>query len=140
MDVIIRLDRWSIAVDGAQVHRLAFDWAVTFSIGPSDGPAFEIRIEQPFVLANPKNGEALVVPGGDSSALAQLLVLVRCPVTRADAFKDGHFELELAGGYSLSVPAAEDYEPWEVVGTDGSRLVSVPGGQVITWLGAQANG
>jgi hypothetical protein len=83
----------------------------------------------------PDGSETLLTPDGDPMRLAPLLALVHRSVVRADAFRDGHLELELADGYLLSVPAAEDYEPWEISGSDGSRLISTPGGEVATWEG-----
>jgi Family of unknown function (DUF6188) len=135
MKVTVREDRWSLAVDNARVHRIAFDWAVVLSIGPPPGPTFDIRIEQPCILLMPDGSETLLIPDGDPVRLAPLLALVRRSAIRVDAFRDGHLELQLADGYLLSVPAAEDYEPWEISGSDGSRLISTPGGGVTTWEG-----
>jgi hypothetical protein len=129
-------DRLSIAVDRAKVQSVAFDWAVTLAVGP-DEPDFQVRIEQPCVLVAPGALETLLIPGGDADSLAPLLGLIHRPVSQAIAFRDGHFELHLEGNYLLSVPSAEDYETWEVTGADGSRIVSIPGGDIAIWAGGE---
>jgi hypothetical protein len=136
MKMTVQPDRWSIIVDDAQVHRIAFDWAVTLAIGPSNGPEFDLQIEQPCILLDPKGNKTVLIPAGDPSSLAPLLALVHRRALRADAFKDGHFELQLAGDYLLNIPSTGDYEPWQIVATDGARLVSVPGGDVAIWESA----
>jgi RHS repeat-associated protein len=125
----------SVAIEEAHVLRAVFDWAVTLTIGSPKGAEFYVRIEQPFILLGPDGKEALLVPDGDPARLAPVLGVLRRSVIRIDAFKDGHLELEFAGAYSLSVPACEDYEPWEISGPRGARLVSVPGGSVSVWEG-----
>jgi hypothetical protein len=135
MKMIDRGDRWSIVVDKANVIRAWFDWAVTLAIGPLPDGGFEVRIEQPFVLLDAHGGESLLVPDGDPVNLASVLRFLRRPVARAEAFKDGHLELELADGTLLSVPSAEDLEPWGITGSGGARIVSVPGGSISVWGG-----
>lgn len=126
-------NRWSVAIEGAQVLRAVFDWAITLAIGSPEEAGLDVRIEQPCILLDPDGKEVLLVPDGDPAQLAPTLRVLRRSAVRVDAFKDGHLELEFAGGYVLSVPAAEDYEPWEISGPNGVRLVSVPGGSVSVW-------
>src|SRR5258708_39338339 len=95
MNFVAYGDHWSVAVEDAQVHRVAFDWSVVLSVGPPAGPAFDVRIEQPCVLLLPDGNETVLVPDGDPMRLAPMLALVHRPVTRADAFRDGHLELQL---------------------------------------------
>jgi Family of unknown function (DUF6188) len=133
MRVLDHGNRWSVAIEEAQVLCAIFDWAVTLTVGSPQVEAFDLRIEQPCILVGPDGKEVLLVPDGDPVRLAPVLGLLRRSVMRIDAFKDGHLEIEFEGGYLLSVPAAEDYEPWEISGPDGTRLVSVPGGNVSVW-------
>jgi hypothetical protein len=137
MNISDRGDRWSVDAEAAQVQRIIFDWAVTLSVAAPHIEAFEIRIEQPFVLSGSNGEEILLNPEGIAANLAPALALLRLSVVRIDAFKDGHLELDFAEGYSLSVAAAEDYEPWEISGVNGVRLVSVPGGNVAVWSGSE---
>jgi hypothetical protein len=54
-------------------------------------------------------------------------------VVEASAFKDDHLELKFDGGATITVAAAEDLEPWEIVGPGGLRVVSLPEGQLAVW-------
>lgn len=122
-------DHWVLPVAGQSVVQLCLDYAVTLRLGND----VTVRIEQPFVIASEGGEERLVIPDGESDRLAPVLSLVRATVTEGLAFEDGHLELTFAEGTRVSVPSAEDYEPWEVVGPQGMRLVSVPGGELSVW-------
>ncbi len=122
-------DRWVLPVAGQQVAQLCLDYAVTLRLQND----VVVRIEQPFVITSPTGEERLIVPEGDVDRLAPVLNLVRSTVTEGAAFDDGHLELSFADGARVSVPSAEDYEPWEIVGPEGLRIVSVPGGELSVW-------
>jgi hypothetical protein len=92
-----------------------------------------LRIEQPFVYRTAEGVEHLSVPEGDPVRLAPALAVCRQVARQGFAFKDGHLELGFADGSRVSVPTAEDLEPWELVGPDGLRVVSVPGGDLAIW-------
>ena len=121
-------DRWVLPVAGQTVAQLCVDYAVT--LRQND---VVVRIEQPFVIATPTGEERLVVPEGDLDRLAPVLNLGRSTVTEGAAFDDGHLEMSFADGTRVSVPSTEDYEPWEIVGPEGLRIVSVPGGELSIW-------
>jgi Family of unknown function (DUF6188) len=125
--------RWAVEVSGAVIVRACFDWSVTLIIGEPPQAGLEVRIEQPFVLAEPDGRERLLVPEGDPGGLAPVLRIVRQDVVRVDAFKDGHLEIGVADGTVLSVPSAEDFESWEISGLHGLRIVSVAGGRLSVW-------
>lgn len=122
-------DHWVLPVTGQPVAQLCLDYAVTLRLGND----VSVRIEQPFVIVAEDGTERLVVPDGELDRLAPILRLARAIVTEGLAFDDGHLELTFAGGTRVSVPSAEDYEPWEVVATEGMRIVSVPGGELSVW-------
>lgn len=122
-------DRWVLPVAGQSVAQLCVDYAVTLRLAND----VSVRIEQPFVIANLNGEERLIVPDGDPGRLAPVLTLARSTVTEGLAFDDGHLELAFHGGARVSVPSTEDYEPWEVVGPEGMRIVSVPGGELSVW-------
>jgi hypothetical protein len=129
-------DRWSVACTQASVTRVAIDWAVTLTIlvGYS---GFEVRIEAEFSLTTPDGQNVTLDPEGNPFGLAPVLGLVRHDVTRIDAFKDGRLEIGLTNGGLLSVPAHDDFEPWEIIGQNGMRIVSTPGGELAIWKGDQ---
>jgi len=55
------------------------------------------------------------------------------PGTSSLAYKDGRLKLELSGGNRLHIFAGQEFEPWTLVGPDGLRVVSVPGGELAIW-------
>jgi hypothetical protein len=122
-------DRWLLPLAGRQVERLCVDFAVTLMF--SGG--VELRIEQPFVVTSADGTESLVVPQGEPERAAPAVQLARREVERAEAFKDGHLELSFSDGTTLKVPADEGFEAWELVGPDGLRTVSLPGGDLAVW-------
>jgi hypothetical protein len=94
-----------------------------------DDDAFELRIEQPFVLALP-GLELRLDPQGDPRALAPALSLLHAEVVDATAFADGRLVVRFAGGNELRVSASSDYQAWTFAGPYGLRLVSIPGGDL----------
>jgi Family of unknown function (DUF6188) len=122
-------DRWLLPLAGKSVSQCCIDYAVTLRC---EG-GVEIRIEAPFVFRNADGFEQLLLPEGDPMRLAPVLSLARVAVVEAAAFKDGHLELAFNDGSNIGVAATEDLEPWEVVGRDGLRVVSIPGGELAVW-------
>jgi hypothetical protein len=95
--------------------------------------AFEIRIGEPAVLSTADGHEVRLTPEGNAAAMGPALVVLRKAVESLIAFKDGRLELKFADGGVLRVPAGGDFEPWDVVGPAGLRIVSVPGGRLVIW-------
>ena len=129
IDVNESTDRWVLPIGDQPVVACCVDYAMTLRFGND----VELRIEQPFVYRTAEGVEHLIVPEGDPVRLAPALAVCRQVVRQGFAFKDGHLELDFADHSGLSVPATEDLEPWELVGPDGLRVVSVPGGDLAIW-------
>ncbi|MGH9166604.1 MAG: DUF6188 family protein [Acidimicrobiia bacterium] len=125
-------DSWIPRVRGIPVSQCCFDAAVVirFSAG---GQAWEVRIEQPFVLIEPNGTEYSVVPGGNPAMLVPIVRMVGQAAEEATAFKDGRLELRFADGTLIRVPPDEGFEAWELNGPGGIRLVSLPGGELAVW-------
>jgi len=121
-------DRWLFSLQNVVVDQCCFDYAVTFRC--SDGP-WELRIEQPFEITE-RDGTACHVDPEQGDHLDAALTVLRAPFESASAFKDGRLELRI-GGSSIVVPASQNFEAWTVVGPEGLRLVSMPGGEVAVW-------
>lgn len=121
---------WTFPLQGAAVEAVNVDFAVTLLV--HGGYAF--RVEQPFLYIKPEDrGEQWIVPDGDPVCVAPVLALARGTVASADAYDDGHLELFFTDGSIITVPTAEDYEPWQATGPDGLKVVSVPGGELSVW-------
>lgn len=128
-----RGNRWLVTAPDPTVTRLAVDWAVTLTINANFDSGFEVRIGSPFSLITPEGQDIALDPEGNPFGLAPLLGIVRCVVREVAAFKDGRLEITLANGGAVRVPAAEDFEPWELAGKNGARIVAVPGGGLAVW-------
>jgi hypothetical protein len=119
-------DRWELPLGNRAVTQCRFDAAFTIVLDDPDG-AVEIRIGEPFVLRAAHGDEVRLAPEDDPVAMGPALVVLRQAVESLVAFKDGRLELKFADGDVLCVPAGGDFEPWDVVGPAGLRIVSVPG-------------
>ena len=71
-------------------------------------------------------------------SFAPLLALMSRTVKRAEAFKNGSLLLVFNEGDVLAVDADPNYEPWNIAGENGLRVVSVPGGDLAIWLPAES--
>ena len=124
-------DRWLVPMVGT-VTQCRLDYAFSLVIADDSAGSFEVRIEQPFVVAG-SDGEVRLDPEGDPQQMAPALRVLRRTVEQAIAFKDGGLELTFDDGAVLRVAAGEDYEAWNIVGPGGLRLVSMPGGELAIW-------
>lgn len=128
-DVSETLDRWVLPVADQPVATCCIDYGFTLLFGNH----LTVRIEQPFVYRTARGVEHLIIPEGDPAGLAPALSLCRQVARHGFAFKDGHLELLFVDGSMVSVPTAEDLEPWELSSPDGLRVVSLPGGNLAIW-------
>lgn len=131
-ELIEAADRWLVPMAGLTVMQCRVDYA--FSLIAADGLDgwFEVRIEQPFVVASPGK-ELLLDPAGEPAAMAPALSVLHQTVVEAVAFKDGRLELMFGDGRVLRVPIGKDHEAWNVVGPGGLQIVSLPGGELAIW-------
>lgn len=128
-DISESSDWWVLPVADQPVVTCCVDYALTFRFGNE----VTLRIEQPFVYRTAEGVEHLIVPEGDPVRMAPALAVCRQVARQGFAFKDGHLGLDFVDGSRVSVPTAEDLEPWELAGPDGLRVVSVPGGDLAIW-------
>lgn len=131
VDLVDQLDRgrWLLPLTGEPIMSCCVDYAFSFGTGN----LISIRIEQPFVYTSADGAEHLIVPEGDPVQVAPALVIARLSVREGFAFADGHLELTFSDGSMIGVPSAEGYEPWDLTGPDGLKVVSVPGGELAIW-------
>lgn len=127
-------EHWTVSTENSQVTRVSFDWAVSLLIG-SDKSSFEIRVQDELRLEAPDSSVVAIDPEGDIDQLAGALVLLRQPVAYLHALKNGDLEIGLADGRAVFVGASEEYEPWELTASGGTRVVSTPGGGISVWRG-----
>lgn len=133
MAVVIRSEArrsWLVELESASVTQLTVDWAINLII-ESGAVRWTVRIESPFVVHMDDN-EQLVVPE-DPATAAPVLQVLRRSVSQIEAADDGHLVVLFGDEGRIEVPAAEDYEPWEIADGEGRKIVSVPGGELAVW-------
>lgn len=130
-ELIEQSDRWLLPITGGELAQCRFDYAVTLVIDREG--SFEVRIEQPFTLAAPNGEESSLDPEHDPGGAGRTLALLHERVTGAVAHKDGRLELEFESGAAIRVLGGGEFEPWNVVGPGGLRVVSVPDGGLTIW-------
>jgi len=123
------MSRWRLPLQEEQVIWCCIDYAVSF--GTQNQVA--VRIEQPFVYTGSDGVEHLIVPEADPVLVAPVLAITRLSVREGFAYDDGHLEVTFSDGSAIGVPSAQDYEPWELTGPAGLKMVSVPGGELSVW-------
>jgi hypothetical protein len=123
------MNRWLLPLADEQVTWCCVDYAVSFGTQNQ----VSIRIEQPFVYSSADGVEHLIVPEGNPVLVAPVLAIARLSVREGFAYEDGHLEATFSDGSTIAVPSAQDYEPWELTGPDGLKIVSVPGGELSVW-------
>jgi hypothetical protein len=123
------MDRWLLPLADQLVIWCCVDYAVSFGTRNQ----VSIRIEQPFVYTSAGGVEHLIIPEGNPVQVAPVLAIARLSVHEGLAYTDGRLELTFSDGSTIGVPGTQDYEPWELSGPDGLKVVSVPGGELSIW-------
>jgi hypothetical protein len=123
-------DRYVIPLSGRPVSRCYVDFGFGLLFF-EDGPKTEIRIEGKMKLRS-KTGED-ESQAGDWLTLPPFLGLFGQSVAKAFALKDGTLEIQFVSGSRLVVEPDEKFEPWELAGDDGLKIVSLPGGELALW-------
>jgi Family of unknown function (DUF6188) len=132
IDLVEDSDRWVLPLSGCTVGQCCVDWAVTLRLDHPRG-AFELCIEDSFLFTPLSYAPVRLQPENDPTGLGLLLTVTRTTVEHAAAFRDGRLEMSFADGSSLTVSGSQEHEPWALVGPDGLRVVSVPGGELAIW-------
>jgi hypothetical protein len=131
----LSMSRWMLPVADERVTWCCVDYGVSFGTQSQ----ILIRIEQPFVYTSSDGAETLIVPEGDPVRVAPVLAIARLSVREGFAYDDGHLAVTFSDGSTIGVPATQDYEPWELTGPNGLKMVSVPGGKLSIWRPASAS-
>jgi hypothetical protein len=123
------MGRWLLPLADEPVIWCCVDYAVSFGTQNN----VSVRIEQPFVYTSADGVEHLIIPEADPVRVAPVLAIARLSVHESFGYTDGHLELTFSDGSTIAVPGTQDYEPWELTGPDGLKVVSLPGGELSIW-------
>ena len=110
------------------VTRVAFEYGVELLLQSDTVIRLEAMLDLPG-----RQGETTRV---DSEALGpaalEVLTLLHREVT-VEVRDDGNLRIATEDGWQLEAVPSSDFEAWTVTNADGSRLVSLPGGEIATW-------
>ena len=123
-------DTLQLPLNGRQVTQLRFDFAFGIELSEAS-PWFSLRIGEPFTTTN-----GPVTASYDPEKSVQcgpLLALLHDRVHSATATRTGRLEIVFTSGLTIRVDPHPQFEAWEIVGSDGTRVISVPGGDLVTW-------
>ena len=113
-----------------RVSQLRFDHAFGLEFH-EDGNGFSLRIGVPFTMTI---GDASFSYDPERCVeCGPLLALLHTRVVSATAGSTGRLDIVLTDDRSLHVEPHPRFEAWELVGGDGTRVISVPGGGLATW-------
>ncbi|WP_032918162.1 DUF6188 family protein [Streptomyces rimosus] len=128
-------DRWILGLRGLTVTKICVDHQLSFLMGTD----FRVVLEGPCRLshgaAGGKGPHAVLVP--ERQDVADALALFGAEVVSAVAFKTGSLRLVFDNGLHLDCQADSSFEAWQLTGPEGRRFVSLPGGELAVWTGAE---
>jgi hypothetical protein len=119
-----------LSLTGRQVTQLRFDYAFGIELH-DDSPGTSVRINVPFTLNNGIDSVSYDPEHGFECG--PLLALLHKHVVSATAIEKGCLEIVFTDRLVVSVNPHPQFEAWEMVSSDGTRVISVPGGDLVTW-------
>ncbi|GAA0944692.1 DUF6188 family protein [Streptomyces rhizosphaericus] len=114
---------------GQSVTRVFFD--ATFTLLTSED--YEVRVEADASIQAPRGELVVFDPESPGATAAQLVSLVHDTITSAEVGSVGGLHISFESGAELAVAPDSDYEAWELVGPNWSRVVCMPGGEIARW-------
>ncbi len=120
---------------GGRVFRVGFDSGVILFVARDD-ILYEIALAGPFTF-HPKPAHERTVDPRSSQVreLCDIIDLREGGVTSCVVRKGGELELVFTGDRAISIAPNEDFDAWEISGTDGSLVVAISGGGIAAWNG-----
>lgn len=123
---------WSIRPDGLRVTQCVFDQALSLSFYVPEGNLL-VAIESPFRLRLPEGNSLVMDPEADPREMAPALALLWDDLKKIYAAASGNLSIWFGSGMRIDVDSDPNYEAWNIVGSDGLRLVAMPGGGLAEW-------
>ena len=124
-------DHWDLPLRGRQVTMLRIDYSFGIVLWANDAEV-SIRIEAPFTL-EAAGASHTIDPINDRDSLCYTLGLFGKSVSEGRAYKTGVLELKFTDGTSIRVDSGSKFEPWEVSGSHGLLVVSLPDHRLAVW-------
>lgn len=125
------VDRIELDAVDATLSQLSITFLVDMVLSNAD-VEMTVRIETAFTVR--KGDECMRLVPDEPASLSPLLGIIRSSVEKVVAHKSGRLEITFADGLILSVESDASYESWQLTDNFGTRIVSIPGGGLATWL------
>ncbi|HEY1371181.1 MAG TPA: DUF6188 family protein [Candidatus Binatia bacterium] len=131
--LIERDDLWEIPLRGKPVGRFLIDSALKLEFLEPVEEETTVVIEGGFSFEH--HGKKITLDVQDPTSLCGVFLLYRKIVESAVAYKSGILTLQFVEGERLIVPPDPkgNYESWEIVGSNGLRMVCKPSGGLSVW-------
>ncbi|MGX1810190.1 DUF6188 family protein [Nocardia sp. NPDC055321] len=120
-----------LKIIGHRVSAVNVGYTVTIELGPH--AEFDVKIESDLIFRTPAGESRRIASDDFSSISSELDALVGSTIVSANADESQGLTVRVDTGAELHVPVDPDFEAWTVVGVDGSRVISLPGGGFAIW-------
>ncbi|MET9294989.1 DUF6188 family protein [Streptomyces sp. NPDC003077] len=131
-------DRWILGLRGLAVTKISVDHQLSLLLGTDSRVVLEAPCRLSHGSAGGKVLYDMLVP--ERQEVAPALALFGVKVVSAVAFKTGSLRLVFENGLHLDCQADSSFEAWQLTGLGGWRFVSLPGGELAVWSGAEGRG
>lgn len=118
---------------GFRARLLSSEWMVEIRFSNDRHEEFVLQIESPFTLIL-SDGRSVDLDPGQMTTDSRLFVdLIASGVASLVAHEDGSVDVVFADESSVHAPSSSEFEPWNLTGPGGLKIVSLPGGGLSTW-------
>ena len=122
-----------LPVSGGEIFRIGFDSGLVLYINAPTA-VYELAFAGPFTLEQEPNQRTVLRP---STMLAEDLKtfvdLVGVHVNAGVASESGRLELDLDNESRIVIDPAEEFDAWELRGSDELVVVCTSGGELLVW-------
>ncbi len=118
-----------LKIEGHALVRVCFDYALTLLVDPNT----QLRLQANVELSDIDGTSVAFQPGGADVPAHRLVGLLHKEITKAWSSDGGVLTLQFACGAKLAATPDPDYEAWEILASDGFRVICMPGGELAIW-------
>ena len=123
-------DKYIFHLEGLQISRCCLDYAFSFEVFDSLKET-TIRIESSFTLS--QNDSKFCLTPSKPEDLGPVYTLFGEIISKIHMYKTGVLHIVFGNGAQLQVNPSDKYEAWEILNTQGVRVVCMPSGKLAVW-------
>jgi hypothetical protein len=122
--------RKHLSLAGFSATLSSTEWMTEIRFDGADRQEFMLQIESPLILKPHEKQSMVLKPSDYSRHLAKTLASGPLDMWINE---NGSIDVSFADKTLLYVAPSEDFEAWNLTGSDGIKIVSLPGGQISVW-------